>query len=69
MKKDLSTEKHHKICSPPLGADDRQNTNHFSQNEIVREDWEPAAKEAHKNRDDKVMLDFPNDFDQNEREW
>lgn len=71
MKKILSIENHHQIGAPQLGDDDRQSTNnnHVSPNEFVRDEWKTAAKEAHKNRDDKLMLDFPNKFDQDKWEW
>jgi hypothetical protein len=45
------------------------NNNKVSQNEMVLEEWEAAAKEAHKNRDDKLMMDFPNEFDKDEWIW
>jgi len=35
----------------------------------VREGWELAAIEAHKNGDDKVMMDFSNEFDKEEWKW
>lgn len=35
----------------------------------VREGWAEAAQAAHKNGDDKMMMDFPNEFDQEEWTW
>lgn len=35
----------------------------------VREGWEAAAKDANKLGDDKLLMDFPNDFDSKEWEW
>lgn len=37
--------------------------------EKVRDGWEEAAKEAHKNKDDRFMMDFTNDFDEEEWTW
>lgn len=35
----------------------------------VRDGWEQAAKEAHLNGDDKLMMDFSNEFDKEEWKW
>lgn len=35
----------------------------------VREGWAEAAKQAHANGDDLAMMDFPNEFDQEEWTW
>ncbi len=35
----------------------------------VREGWAEAANQAHANGDDKTMMDFPNEFDQEEWTW
>ncbi len=34
-----------------------------------REGWAESFREMHKKGDDKVMLDFNNDFDANEWQW
>lgn len=35
----------------------------------VREGWAEAAKQAHANGDDKMMMDISNEFDQEEWTW
>jgi antitoxin MazE len=35
----------------------------------VREGWEFAAKQAHGKGDDKLLMDFPNEFDEKEWTW
>ncbi len=35
----------------------------------VREGWEEAAKQAHENKDDELMMDFPNEFDAEDWTW
>lgn len=35
----------------------------------VREGWELAAKQAHSKGDDKLLMDFPNEFDEKEWTW
>lgn len=35
----------------------------------IREGWEQAAMEAHQNEDDKIMMDFNNEFDKEEWKW
>jgi len=37
--------------------------------EKVREGWEEAARETHKNKDDRFMMNFSNDFDEEEWTW
>src|SRR5690554_3962377 len=37
-----------------------------TQQRKVREGWVQAAKEAHEREDDKLMMDFPNEFDREE---
>jgi antitoxin MazE len=39
------------------------------QEKKVREGWEKAAMEAHQNDDDKLMMDFSNEFDKEEWTW
>ncbi len=39
------------------------------QQEKVRKGWEKSAMEAHQNGDDKLMMDFSNDFDEEEWTW
>jgi len=39
------------------------------QEKEVRDGWEHAAMEAHNNGDDKVLLDFSNEFDKEEWTW
>ncbi len=45
------------------------NSNEASEGKRLREGWEQAAKEAHENGDDKLLMDFPNDFDKEEWTW
>jgi antitoxin component of MazEF toxin-antitoxin module len=35
----------------------------------IRDGWEEAAMKAHKIGDDRVMMDFSNEFDQKEWTW
>ncbi|PWE00020.1 hypothetical protein [Marinilabilia rubra] len=35
----------------------------------VRQGWDNAAREAHENGDDKLMLDFDEDFEQDGWIW
>jgi antitoxin component of MazEF toxin-antitoxin module len=35
----------------------------------VREGWAEAAQAEQKNGDDRMMMDFPNEFDQEEWTW
>ena len=35
----------------------------------VREGWELAAKQAHKDGDDKLLMDFNNEFDSKDWTW
>ena len=35
----------------------------------VREGWELAAKQAHKYGDDKLLMDFTNEFDSKDWTW
>ena len=35
----------------------------------IREGWETSAKQANTNGDDKILLDFNNDFDEEEWTW
>ncbi|MFW5871932.1 MAG: hypothetical protein ACOCUT_02395 [bacterium] len=35
----------------------------------VRQGWDKAAREAHKNGDEKLMLEFSDDFEQDEWTW
>ena len=39
------------------------------QEKKVREGWEQAAMEAHKNGDDELEMNFPNKFDKEEWIW
>ena len=39
------------------------------QEKKIREGWEQAAMEAHQNKDDELMMNFPNEFDKEEWEW
>jgi len=39
------------------------------QEKKVREGWEQAAIEAHQNGDDKLIMDFSNEFDKEEWIW
>jgi antitoxin component of MazEF toxin-antitoxin module len=35
----------------------------------VREGWELAVQQAHSKGDDKLLMDFPNEFDEKEWTW
>jgi hypothetical protein len=35
----------------------------------VRQGWDKAAREAHENGDDKLMLDFSDDFERDDWLW
>lgn len=39
------------------------------QQKKIREGWEQAAMEAHQNGDDKIIMDFTNEFDEKEWKW
>ncbi len=39
------------------------------QKKKVREGWAEAAEQAHKNGDDEMLLDFSNEFDQEDWTW
>ncbi|HLW06389.1 MAG TPA: hypothetical protein VKY45_02405 [Marinilabiliaceae bacterium] len=59
MKKESGKEKNDQACENS-GDSSKKN---------VRQGWDKAAKEAHENGDDKLMLDFPDDFEEDEWEW
>jgi hypothetical protein len=59
MKKELTKEEYDQAC---------EHSGNFPKKK-TRQGWEKAAKEAHQNGDDKLMLDFFDDFERDEWVW
>ncbi|WP_025007183.1 hypothetical protein [Marinilabilia salmonicolor] len=59
MKKERGKEKNDQFCENS-GDSSKKN---------VRQGWDKAAREAHENGDDKLMLDFSDDSEGNEWTW
>jgi hypothetical protein len=45
------------------------NINNGSQKHKIREGWEQAARDAPKKKDDKLICNFPNEFEEKDWKW
>jgi hypothetical protein len=59
MKKERGKETNDQACDNSVGSTKKN----------VRQGWDKAAKEAHEMGDDKLMLDFLDDFEEDEWIW